>query len=148
MESIVSNQPPVSFEADREHDQSQNGWIEPRMHSHKGNSWNMKIGGWQSHNVDFDVLSTLLLNGVSFRLLFVLAMSALSLRGAPPPGPGNLFQCRCRCKGLTSRHTNVQFEIPITNLIVKHSYLALIRSDQTSERPVVCVPSSVQTNFS
>ena len=31
MESIVLNQPPVSFEADREHDQSQNGWIEPRI---------------------------------------------------------------------------------------------------------------------
>ncbi len=31
MESIVSNQPPVSFKADREHDQSQNGWIEPRI---------------------------------------------------------------------------------------------------------------------
>ncbi len=33
MKSIVSNQPPVSFEADREHDQSQNGWIEPRKTS-------------------------------------------------------------------------------------------------------------------
>ncbi len=30
MKSIVLNQPPVSFEADREHDQSQNGCIEPR----------------------------------------------------------------------------------------------------------------------
>ncbi len=30
MKSIVSNQPPMSFEADREHDQSQNGWMEPR----------------------------------------------------------------------------------------------------------------------
>ena len=31
MESIVSNQPPVFFQADREYDQSQNGWIEPRI---------------------------------------------------------------------------------------------------------------------
>ena len=32
MKSIVSNQPPVTFQADREHDNSQVGWILPRMY--------------------------------------------------------------------------------------------------------------------
>ncbi len=42
MESIVSNQPPVSFEADHEHDQSQNGWIEPRTRISR-TKWLFKI---------------------------------------------------------------------------------------------------------
>ncbi len=44
MESIVSNQPPVSFEANREHDQSQNGWIEPRT-SHQHLECRVQQGG-------------------------------------------------------------------------------------------------------
>ncbi len=32
MKSVVSNQPPVTFQADREHDNSHFGWTEPCMH--------------------------------------------------------------------------------------------------------------------